>query len=372
MSIHLEILMYDALSDYSDSYSEAREKFLAAMQGQGTVKSILHPSSGPQGEELYMDFGIIGPEDAEVGLVLVSGTHGPEGLCGSGSQTGFLNSGMIDQLADIRIVLLHAHNPYGFAWWRRTNEDNIDLNRNYCDFSQEHATHPGYNVLRPIMVPENWDAGKVKAGLDAYEQEHGKLGLLAAMVSGQGHDPQGMFYRGTEASWSRKTLQAELPLLLAAQSHIALIDYHTGLGPFGVPYLVHGYEKGSIEDLAFDKAFDGQARSTKDTENLDEDLPSEPKGPLVLALDSVFPDKQSYGVVIEYGTVPTEQVFPALMQDNWLHAYGDLASEEGKEIKKNVREVFYPTSEKWREMVWERSVWSINCAIDMLRTETSN
>ena len=361
--------MYNALNDYSNSYSESREKFLAAMHGKGRVESFLHPSKGQDGEDLYMDFGVVGLEDSKMGLVLVSGTHGPEGLCGSGSQIGFLNSRMVDQLSDIRVVLLHAHNPFGFAWWRRTNEDNIDLNRNYCDFSQQHATHPGYDVLRPIMVPDKWDVEKVKGGLDTYEKEHGKVGLLAAMVSGQGHDPQGMFYRGTEAAWSRRTVEAELPRLLAKQNHIALIDYHTGLGPFGVPYLVHGYEKGSAEYNAFDKAFGGEVRSTKDTDNLDEDLPAEPKGPLVLGLDSVFPGKQSYGVVIEYGTVPPEQVFPALMEDNWLHAHGDLSSEEGKKIKENIREVFYPNSDKWREMVWERSVWSINCAADLLRAE---
>ena len=363
--------MYNALKDYSESYSESRQKFLDAMQGKGEVKSILHDSKGPDGEDLYMDFGVIGAADAKTGLVLVSGTHGPEGLCGSGSQIGFLNSGMLDQLSDIRIVLLHAHNPYGFAWWRRTNEDNVDLNRNYCDFSAVIPAHPGYDVLRPIMVPKKWDAAAVKAGLDAYEEEHGKVGLLAAMVSGQGHDPDGMFYRGTAPAWSRRIVEAQLPALLAEQSHIALIDYHTGLGPFGIPYMVHGYEKGSAEYAAFDKAFDGEARSTKDTDDLDEDLPAEPKGPIVLGLDSVFPGKKSYGAVIEYGTVPPEQVFPALMEDNWLHANGDIHSDEGRRIKDNVREVFYPTSDEWREMIWERSVWSINCAVKLLRTESS-
>ena len=56
--------MYQALNDYADSYAESRDKFLAAMQGKGEVKSFLHDSKGPNGEDLYMDFGVIGPADS--------------------------------------------------------------------------------------------------------------------------------------------------------------------------------------------------------------------------------------------------------------------------------------------------------------------
>ncbi len=363
--------MYNAIDDFSDSYSESRKKFLSAMAGKGDVVSIPHSLKGPDGEDLSMDFGVLGKPDAKLGLVLVSGTHGPEGLCGSGAQTGFLNSGMLDDLSDIRVIILHAHNPYGFAWWRRTNEDNIDLNRNYYDFSVPFTPHPGYDILRPTMVPDEWDPEEVAAGLGVYEKEHGKVGLLAAMVSGQSHDPGGLFYRGSGPSWSRLTVEATLPGLLAEQTHVALIDYHTGLGPFGVPYIVHGYEKDTIEFQAFETAFEGEARSTMDTENLDEDLPASPEGPLVLSMQAVLPNKQNYAAVIEYGTVPPEQVFTTLMEDNWVHAHGKLDTEQGRAAKDRMKECFYPSSDKWKGMIWERSVWSINCAVKLLRDETA-
>ena len=34
---------------------------------------------------------------------------------------------------DVAIVLVHALNPFGFAWRRRWNENNVDLNRNFLD-----------------------------------------------------------------------------------------------------------------------------------------------------------------------------------------------------------------------------------------------
>lgn len=362
--------MYDAKPEFSDSYSESRQKFLDAMAGTGEVQSIKHSRQGPEGEDLYMDFGILGPKDAKAGLVIISGTHGPEGLCGSGAQVGFLNSGMAEDVSDMRVILIHAHNPYGFAWDRRTNEDNIDLNRNYYDFSIPFTPHPGYDEIRPVIVPEVWNSEKLAAGMAAYEKEHGKVGLLAAMVTGQSHDAAGMFYRGEAPSWSRKVVEEVLPQLLAGQSQVGIVDYHTGLGPFGVPYIVHGYKKESEEYAAFTKAFEGDVRSLDDTEEFDEDLPAAPEGPIVLAFDTILPGKQHYAVVIEYGTYEPNRVFSTLMHDNWLHAHGDLKSAEARAIKAEVREVFYPDSDEWKDMIWERTVWSINCMTQLLRDQS--
>ena len=108
-----------------------------------------------------------------------------------------------------------------------------------------------------------------------------------------------------------------------------------------------------------------------DTENLDEDLPASPEGPLVLSMQAVLPNKQNYAAVIEYGTVPPEQVFTTLMEDNWVHAHGKLDTEQGRAAKDRMKECFYPSSDKWKGMIWERSVWSINCAVKLLRDETA-
>ena len=32
---------------------------------------------------------------------------------------------------DVAVLMIHLINPWGTAWMRRVNEDNIDLNRNY-------------------------------------------------------------------------------------------------------------------------------------------------------------------------------------------------------------------------------------------------
>ena len=359
--------MYDAKLDFSEDYRESRAKFIKALEGKGELHSVKHPEKGPDGGDLYIDFGVLGPDDADGALVLISGTHGPELFSGSGPQAALLNSGLIDDYKDIKVILVHAHNPYGCAWLRRTDHNNIDLNRNYYDASKPFTPNPGYDRLRPVIVPEVWDGAEVGAGMKAYEEEHGKIGLLGAMVTGQRHDPDGMFYGGTEPAWSRQQIEETLPKLTANQKTISVIDFHTGLGPYGVPYMVHGYEPGTPEFIAFKEAYEGEVRSTADPADIDEDMPGSPEGPIVLGVSAMMPDKQSYAVVIEYGTVPPEVVFPTLLKDNWIHLHATPGSKAWNDHKQKVREVFYPLEPEWKQMIWEKAVWAIERSANLAR-----
>ncbi len=362
-----DAVRYDAIADFGENYDQSREKFLSAMSGKGEVHSIPHPEKGSEGQDLYLDIGVIGPEDAKGALVLIAGTHGPELYAGSGSQTAFLNSGLIDNYSDLRVVLIHAHNPFGCAWFRRTDHENIDLNRNYYDFSVPFTPHPGYDRLRPVIVPDKWDPAAVKQGMAEYQEKYGRVEMLAAMVTGQSHDPDGLFYRGNGPSWSRRVIEEWLPKLTQPQETVSVIDFHTGLGPYGEPYMVHGYKPGSKEFVDFKKAYEGEVRSTEDPDDIDEDLPASPEGPIVLAMHKIISHAQTYAVVIEYGTVPPEEVFPALMQDNWWHAHGDKSEGLSSAVKQNMRRVFYPLEDKWKDMVWKRAVWAIERSARLAR-----
>ena len=62
-----------------------------------------------------------------------SGIHGVEGFFGSAVQLAFLDSlpPNWQPPPGTKFILLHALNPFGFAWRRRFNEENVDLNRNF-------------------------------------------------------------------------------------------------------------------------------------------------------------------------------------------------------------------------------------------------
>ena len=72
---------------FSESYAEARPKFCsAAAAAGGALRSWLNPKArGPAGEALYLDTARFGADDATNMLVLIAGTHGVEGHCGSGA-----------------------------------------------------------------------------------------------------------------------------------------------------------------------------------------------------------------------------------------------------------------------------------------------
>src|SRR5262249_6189169 len=138
--------------------------------------------------------------------VVISGTHGVEGFCGSGCQVGLLLDEVYRALPNnVGMVLVHALNPYGFAWLRRVNEDNIDLNRNFQDFSKPLPSSTAYEAVHDALVPLDWD-GPFRLSADAeiqkYIQTHGMPAFQAAVSGGQYSRPNGLFFGGTGETWS--------------------------------------------------------------------------------------------------------------------------------------------------------------------------
>ncbi len=89
--------------------------------------------------ELAIDVATIGADDAPT-VVTSSGVHGVEGFFGLAVQHAILvRLRQARAESNIRHVLIHGVNPFGFSRIRRFNEENVDLNRNFLtndgDFS---------------------------------------------------------------------------------------------------------------------------------------------------------------------------------------------------------------------------------------------
>src|ERR1700716_2205843 len=107
---------------FSENYAHARTKFLSAAKNAGAaLHAYEHPSQrGPDGGRLSIHVGSIGPPYASRGLLLISGTYGVEGFAGSGCQVGFFRDSLYEALGKSACaIMVHALNPYGFAWIRR-------------------------------------------------------------------------------------------------------------------------------------------------------------------------------------------------------------------------------------------------------------
>ena len=106
---------------FAPDYRAAREQFRRACERAAIdAREYANPLQGPHGETLASDVAWVGPPDAAQVAVLVSATHGVEGFPGSAAQIDWLCNAGAGALGDgVAVLLVHAINPYGFAWQRR-------------------------------------------------------------------------------------------------------------------------------------------------------------------------------------------------------------------------------------------------------------
>jgi len=228
----------DYLSAFSPDYITAREKFRAAALSLG-FHHIVYPINqiSPTGEQLTIDVAFSNTSNSSRTIVISSGLHGVEGFLGSAIQLGFLEKYRnITSSSDIKVVLIHALNPYGFAWLRRWNEDNIDLNRNFLlpgeVFEGSPKDYSKFNsFLNPTSPPSRFEAYIFKALWLILR--YGMTSLKNTLPVGQYDFPKGLFFGGHTSSKTQEILSQNLPEWIGNSSEVIHIDFHTGLGRSG-------------------------------------------------------------------------------------------------------------------------------------------
>jgi hypothetical protein len=357
--------MFPVSACFSETYAEARAKFCgAAAESGGALRSWLNPKAcGPNGERLFLDTARFGPADAANMLVLIAGTHGVEGHCGSGAEIAWMRSGGPSKLPpDTGALLIHALNPYGFAWTRRVTEDNVDLNRNFVDHDKGYPKNDAYLEIADAILPVEWNeasAAETERVFGAYAQKHGAFGLQSAISGGQYTHPDGIFFGGTTPSWSNRTVRAIAREELSQARRVGIIDFHTGLGPFGHGELICAVSP-TAKSFVRAKAWYGDEMTSPEGGT---STSAVVVGVMTDAFPQELPDAEVTPVALEYGTYTVPEVLNAVRADNWLHHRGDLGSAQGRALKADMKERFFPSGDKWREMVWARADQTIGWAL---------
>ncbi len=351
------------------TYADARDRFLAAARAAGAeIDSFPHPLAGLDGEDLAIDIAQVGAPDARDVLLIVSGTHGVEGYTGSALQSWWLGeraSASRSTSPGTRVVLLHAFNPVGFSWVRRVNEDNVDLNRNFVDWSEPPA-NDAYSDVADLLVPTEWTSDVQAATTDALLGMAGEVGLdrFQQIVSGGQYDhPTGIFHGGSGPVWSHRWLVEHLAALVAPARRLGIIDLHTGLGEWGHGELISheaggdpGYERGT--------AWWGDVRSMLDGESVSASL----SGDWLAAVEDLLPGVEVTAAALEYGTVDVITVLQALRADAWLHAHGDPTGPDAEAIRAQVRAAFADDDPAWLDVVVDRFAQVSDAALAALST----
>ena len=228
-------------------YSDYRQNFInEAKKANCKISSVAIGEVGPNGENLFQDYAYI-DQQKKITTIILSGLHGAEGYIGSEIQVEILRKLSVSELST-NLLFVHAVNPYGMAWYRRTNKNNVDLNRNAAFYTKK-IENKKFSIFLPFLSSSSyfallaqWPIALVKAlALGARDTSQ-------VIASGQYEYQKSIFFGGFET-------QKEVSLLISnIQTHcpnseiFRVIDIHTGLGPSAFDsLLVSGDSKAEIE-----------------------------------------------------------------------------------------------------------------------------
>ncbi|HMP58751.1 MAG TPA: M14 family metallopeptidase, partial [Gemmatales bacterium] len=305
---------------YSPNYETARARFqsLAAEHG-ATLDAWPIPGTTPSGEPLTIDVARFGPERPRKWLLITSALHGVEGFFGSAVQLAWM-SRFAQKFAkgsrsDLGVALLHALNPYGFAWIRRFDADNVDLNRNFLLPGEEFRGAPPlypvlYNMFRMTKPPRRFrpiEAARISYVVARY----GLRALRLTIPIGQYDFPKGPFFGGHGPAPTQVALAQQLPPLLGEAAEVIHLDLHTGLGPFGSAKLLADEAEDDPEYGWWCDQFG--ARDVEACQRAETAYPT--RGGFGPWLKVQFPGTRFHYATLEIGTYPPRQMVRTIVAE---------------------------------------------------------
>jgi hypothetical protein len=352
---------------FSRSYAEARSRFLGAAAAAGLeVGSHVLPLPGADGEELAMDVALLGAATADRLLIVSSACHGIEGYAGSAAQLALLQDpGFTAAVRDrgLSVLFIHGLNPHGFSWGRRVTGENVDLNRNFIDFSRPLPVNVDYERLAPLLIPDQWPPPFTNGlRLALFVMRHGLRAAQAAVSRGQYVDARGLFFGGHAPTWSNRTLRQVLREMGSRRSRIAWVDVHTGLGRRG------GCERmlaarHDADTVARSRAWWGRTiTSTQDESSSSPAL----HGQMWWAIYDECPQAEYTGIAVELGTASRLEVLHALRAEQWLGRHPDAPASLQRSIRNRVRSAFYVERAEWKRHAAEQAIAAVRDALDGL------
>ena len=313
------------MTTFPPDYFTARARFrqMAAKKG-GRIDALQLDARGPGGEDLTIDIAWFGTEKPRRALLHSSGLHGVEGFAGSAIQLQLLEN-LPAPAGDAAVVVVHVLNPFGMAWLRRVNENNVDLNRNYLDADAYHGAPAAYSKLDRFLNPPSspsFDFFSARAG--GLILRHGMAALRQAVVGGQYEYPKGLFFGGNQLEQGLKKYRDWIHARLTGVEKLGAIDVHTGLGKYGQDTL--------MEPL------------------------NGPPYAIRGGLPMIFAELQHTETTFvgqEFGTYGPLKVLHALREENRWHHHG--AGTLAHPAKLRLKQAFCPDDEKWRQAVLNRA-----------------
>ena len=343
---------------FSLDYVSARERFRAAADASRAERVSLELAErGPDGKPLTIDIAWCGDRAARRVLLHTSGLHGVEAFAGSAVQLAALKE-LSAPPPDCALVLVHVLNPYGMAWLRRVNENNVDLNRNFlAEGAGRRERSTLYDRLDALLNPPGppvYDFFTWR--LLGHAARHGPRTLRQAIAEGQYRYPRGLFFGGDHLEPGPASYLDWLGRSLHQADYLFVLDLHAGLGRQAETLLMLEPGVGVTPASELGAVF-GQRLTELAS---DPSRPYRVSGGMGTALHRVLPRTRIDFVLQELGTYGPLSVLSAMRDENRWHHYGTGGLEHPS--KRALLEAFCPHSPTWRRQALDKGMRTLRAA----------
>lgn len=339
---------HSKFKDYFDEdYATSRQNFIeATSKMKGTLQSYLIC------EDCYIDIFIKEGIKKDKALILACGQHGIEGYVGSG-----IIQYVIDQKSslfkrdDLCIILIHAMNPWGMKHYRKTNENNVDLNRNFMvDYHIKEDANPWYEKCIKLFEPHQCYGSKYMESIKFMNRtivqliRMGMGNVEKAITLGQFKNRKGLYYGSDQEETSTKILKVCYDEWFHTYDHILFLDLHTGYGPANQLSIVNSrYEKQTSDEMK--KRFDYEFIVKSDANEFYEIYGDE-----IDYIYQKFKGCDFYAATLEFGTLGNDikgyvKTLKAIIEENQAYMYGCLHKFDESRILKNYQALYQPFDE---------------------------
>ncbi len=348
---------------FPGTYEASRERFrhyLLVVQ-QRWPKAVLAQQRLKGSKDLTIDWiQSNAVEKNQKVLILTTAEHGIEGYVGSAMLELFIRK-YLNQLnpENTGLLLVHTINPWGMKHRRRTNANNVDLNRNFVyqisDLDPEY--NPASKKIDAMLYPRQplgnyfWSHLPFLLMILRYSLKMGLKKFRSISLLGQYHNPQGIHYGGTHLQEETLAVMEFYREAFKKYQQILLLDMHTGHGPRYQMSLVNSvFETGKSQE--FEERFNYPLVVAA---NPDEfyDLRGDMIDYIYTLKQKEFPHKQLYATSFEFGTYGASTLaalrsMRTMLFENRVFCQGAIKSKYRARTARALGEMFAPKEKAWR------------------------
>ena len=360
---------YAYSESYFGSYEEIRTHLgerVESLRAEGiTVEHT--PYAVNESEGLYIDTIYLPAGGAHRNLiVLTTGVHGIEGYIGSVMLDVFFEEIYPTLDRETTGILVVANvNPYGMKNFRRYNENNVDLNRNFIlDWETfDLSTNEKYPLVKDFLGPEGaignalWHEAGFYLSLAKEAVTVGADTVSDALLGGQYEYPQGVYYGGNGDEISTAYLKSVFSDCLTGDyENIIHIDIHSGYGP-RYNMVIFNSQFETMTEAETKEAFGYDYVISYDSESFYATT-GDTTDYFYRLEESMDTDKGLFSTCLEFGTIG-DAFFDTILSlkytvdENRNHWYPTSNSVSAEIVHENYMELFLPTETQWREKAVE-------------------